>query len=192
MAGADLGNCDRAKQDAATVASNPTRVGSAYAGFVFATCGEAGKAEALAADLDKKNPLETFAQKGDIPQIRARVELQHGNGVKAVELIQPAELYEFGYIEAGLPAYLHGLACLQMKQGPQAAAEFQKILDHKDALGVTVYTPLAKLGLGRALVLSGDAAKARAAYQDFFALWKDADPDIPILRAAKSEYAKLQ
>jgi serine/threonine protein kinase/tetratricopeptide (TPR) repeat protein len=192
IAEADLGVCDPAKQDAATLTSNPTRVGSTFAGFVFATCNEAAKAEAIAADLNKKYPLETFAQKSDIPQIHARVDSQRGNGAKAIEELQPAEQYELGYVEAGIPAYLKGVAFLQMKQGSQAAAEFQKYLDHKNAFGVTVYTPLATLGLARALVLSGDSAKARSAYQDLFALWKDADPNLPILRIAKSEYAKLQ
>ncbi len=189
---ADLGVCDRARQDAARLSTNPTRDGSVLAADVFATCGDTAKAEATAADLGKKYPLDTFTQKSDIPQIRARVELQRGNGAKAIELLRPAEAYQFGYVEGGIPAYLRGGAYLQMKQGPQAAAEFQKILDHRSALGVTPYISLAKLGLARAYALSGGSAKARTAYQDFFTLWKDADADIPILKSAKAEYAKLQ
>ncbi|MFY9559481.1 MAG: protein kinase [Terriglobales bacterium] len=189
---ADFGVCDRARQDAAIVNANPTRDGSVQAAFAFATCGDATKAEAIAADLAKKYPLETFAQKSDIPQIRARVELQRGKGDKAIELLRSAEAYQFGYVEGGIPAYLRGLAYLQTKQAPQAAAEFQKILDHRTALGVTAYLSLAKLGLARALSLSGDAAKARTAYQDFFTQWKHADPEIPLLKQAKEEYAKLQ
>jgi eukaryotic-like serine/threonine-protein kinase len=189
---ADFGVCDRARNDAARVASNPTRVGSAFAGFVYATCGDAQKAEAIAADLNKKYPLETFAQKIDIPEIRARLELQRGNGAKAIEQLQAVEPYDSGYIGAGIPAYLRGLAYLQLKQGPQAAAEFQKVLDHKPAIGPSPYLALAGLGLARAYALGGDTAKARTAYQDFFSLWKDADPDIPILQQAKAEYAKLK
>jgi hypothetical protein len=79
-----------------------------------------------------------------------------------------------------------------MKQGTQAAAEFQKVLDHKGVTGNTPYAALARLGLGRAFALAGDSAKARTAYQDFFALWKDADPDIPVLKEAKAEYEKLR
>ena len=109
-----------------------------------------------------------------------------------VEQLRPTEAYQFGYVEAGIPAYLRGSAYLQMKQGPQAAAEFQKILDHQAALGFTAYLSLAKLGLARAYAASGDSAKARTAYQDFFTLWKDADGEIPILKSAKAEYAKLQ
>jgi eukaryotic-like serine/threonine-protein kinase len=94
--------------------------------------------------------------------------------------------------------YLRGLAYLRLHKGPEAAAEFQKILDHKGASWVIryrswgLYYSLSYLGLARAYVLQGDIAKAKAAYQGFFALWKDADKDIPILIAAKSEYAKLQ
>ena len=84
------------------------------------------------------------------------------------------------------------VAYLKMKQGGPAAAEFQKIIDHKGAMGISPYLSLAKLGLGRAFALSGDTTKARTAYQDFFALWKDADPDVPILKEAKAEYEKLK
>jgi hypothetical protein len=87
---------------------------------------------------------------------------------------------------------LRGLAYLQAKQGPQAVAEFQKILDHKTAFGASPYVSLARLGLARGFALSGDPVKARTHYQDFFTKWKDADPDIPILKEAKTEYMKLQ
>jgi serine/threonine protein kinase/Flp pilus assembly protein TadD len=191
MVHADVGYCGQARQDATTVASKRTRNGLALAGFAMATCGESQKAEALAAELGKKYPLETFAQKLDIPVIRARQELQRGNGAKAVEYLRSPESFEFGYFAGGIPAYLRGLAYLQFKQGGQAAAEFQKILDHREAVGPSPYLPLARLGLARAYAMAGDNAKARTAYQDFFALWKDADPDIPILQQAKAEYAHL-
>jgi cytochrome c-type biogenesis protein CcmH/NrfG len=90
------------------------------------------------------------------------------------------------------PVYMHGLACLMARDGTQAAVEFQKIIDLR---GVVLNEPigaLAHLGLGRAYAMTGDSAKAKAAYQDFFALWKDADPDVPILKQAKAEYAKLR
>jgi eukaryotic-like serine/threonine-protein kinase len=189
---ADFGACDRARQDAAVLTANPTQDGLVLAGYVFATCGEAAKAEAIAADLGKKYPLETDTQKFDIPQIRARQELQRGSGAKAIEQLRPTEGREFGYIGAGIPAYLRGLAYLQLKQGAQAAAEFQKFLDHRGAVGASPYSGLAQLGLARAYSVSGDSAKARIAYQDFFTLWKDADPDIPILKEAKAEYEKLR
>jgi eukaryotic-like serine/threonine-protein kinase len=192
LAEADFGFCDRARQDATTVHTNPTRDGSTLSAFVFATCGDSSKAEAIAADMGKKYPLDTFAQKSDIPQIRARIELQRKHPDKAIDLLRPAEAYQFGYIGAGIPAYLRGLAYLDSKQPTQAAAQFQAILDHRTALGPNPYLSLAKLGLARALALSGDSAKARTAYQDFFTQWRDGDSDIPILKQATNEYAKLK
>jgi len=190
---ADLGACSEAQAHAGSLLSGGLgRVSMGLAGFVFATCGDARHADSLAADLARQYPLETYAQKLDIPQIQTRRELQRGNGAKAVELLRPTAPYEFGFFATGVPAYLRGLAYLQTKQGREAGAEFQKVLDHKGAVGVGPYLPLARLGLARAYALQGDAAKARTSYQDFFALWKDADPDIPILKQAKAEYAKLQ
>jgi tetratricopeptide (TPR) repeat protein len=188
---ADFGICDQVKKDTAAVLSGPSRDGLIHAMWALATCGETGKADSVAADLNKKYPLNSFVQKSDIPQIRARVELHKGNGNKAVEALSPAEAYEFGYVESGVPAYLRGWAYMQMKQGPKAVAEFQKMLDHRAALGFTPYISLARLGLARALALSGDSAKARTAYQDFFTAWKDGDSDIPILKQATMEYARL-
>ncbi|HWZ83093.1 MAG TPA: protein kinase [Terriglobales bacterium] len=189
---ADFGVCDQVKKNTASVLAGPSRDGLVQAAFALATCGETGKAENVAADLNKKYPLNTFTQKSDIPQIRARVELHKGNGSKAIELLAPAEAYQFGYIEGGVPAYLRGWAYIQMKQGPKAVAEFQKILDHRAAMGFSPYLNLARLGLARALALSGDTAKARTAYQDFFTAWRDGDSDIPILKQATMEYARLK
>ena len=120
------------------------------------------------------------------------IELEGKAPEKAIEALQAATPYELGTAQGLLPIYIRGQAYLQAKRGAEAAAEFQKIVDHR---GITPTFPehsLAKLGLGRAYRLTGDSAKARAAYQDFFALWKDADPDVPILKEAKAEYAKLQ
>ena len=146
---------------------------------MFATCGQGQKSEANAAKLNKEYPLDTFLQKSELPQMRARLDLQRGNAGKAIEELRPAEWAQLGFVELGVPAYLRGLAYLQNKQGAEAAAEFQKILDHRGALGPWPYWALAKLGLGRAFALTGDPAKARTAYQDFFTLWKDADPGPP-------------
>jgi eukaryotic-like serine/threonine-protein kinase len=192
LAQVDLGLCDRAVKNATELESNPTRPAMTFGSMVFASCGEAQKGEGGAAKLNKDYPLDTFAQKAEIPQIQARIELQRGNGAKAMEYLHPAGIIELGFVEDGVPVYLRGLAYLQTKQGSEATLEFQKILDHRPALGATLWQALAKLGQGRAFALSGDAARARTAYQDFFTLWKDADPDIPILKQAKAEYAKLQ
>jgi tetratricopeptide (TPR) repeat protein len=158
---------------------------------VFATCGQGQKAEANAAKLNKEYPLDSFLQKSELPQMRARLDLQRGNAAKAIDDLH-SEAFQLGFVEAGLPVYLRASAYLQTKQGAEAAAEFQKILDYRGALSPLPYLSLAKLGQGRAYALTGDAAKSRTAYQDFFTLWKDADPDIPILKQAKAEYSKLQ
>jgi tetratricopeptide (TPR) repeat protein len=111
---------------------------------------------------------------------------------KAIELLQPASRYELGWAALVYPNYGRGQAYLQMRQGKEAAAEFQEILDHRGLCMTLPVCALSRLQLARARELSGDAQGARTAYQDFFALWKDADPDIPILKQAKAGYAKLQ
>ncbi|MGA8620852.1 MAG: protein kinase [Candidatus Sulfotelmatobacter sp.] len=192
MVQADFGVCNRALQNATALASSPNRYATTLAGYVFATCGQAQKAEADAAKLNHEYPLDSFAQKSEIPQIHTRVELQRGNGAMAIQDLHPAEAYQLGFVESGVPVYLRGLAYLQNKQGADAAAEFQKLLDHRGVFGPIAYQALAKLGLGRAFALTDDAAKARTAYQDFFTLWKDADAELPVLKAAQLEYGKLQ
>ena len=128
-----------------------------------------------------------------MPLIRAGIALNQGNPGKAVELLQPASAYEFGLAAGVAPNYLRGLAYLKLNKGNEAAQEFQKILDHKGVCTLSLPTcTLAHLQLGRARAEAGDTGGARTAYQDFFALWKDADPDVPILKEAKSEYEKLQ
>ena len=189
---ADFGVCEKALPSATTLPIGKNQDAATFAGYVFATCGASAKAATAASELAKNYPLNTFAQKLAIPQIRARVELQRGNAAKAIEELRPTEAYQLGYIAGGVPVYLRGLAYLQAKQGSQAVAEFQKILDHKSAFGPSAYVGLAKLGLARALALSGDSAKARTAYQDFFTQWRDGDSDIPILKQATNEYAKLK
>ncbi len=192
MVQADFGSSEEARANVMTLAASKNPITAIFTGFVFAACGEAAKAEAVASELGKEYPLNTLVQEVGIPQIRARLELQRGNGAKAIEELRPTEAYDFGYVANGRTLYLRGLAYLQTKQGPEAVAEFQKILDRKSAFGVSPYVPLARLGLARAYAVSGDFPKARSAYQDFFTAWKDADPDIPILKEAKTEYARLQ
>jgi tetratricopeptide (TPR) repeat protein len=133
-----------------------------------------------------------------LPTLRAKLGVSRGNASAALESLRAATSYELGQTTestygwtALYPVFVRGEAYLAARQGSEAAAEFQKILDHR---GIVLNSPigaLAHLGLARAYVLQGDNAKARSAYQDFLTLWKDADPDIPILIAAKVEYAKL-
>ena len=130
---------------------------------------------------------------------RAAIEINRNNVAKAIDLLQAAAPYELGYplpeVEFGgllYPAYLRGQAYLLLHQGKEATVEFQRFLDHRSLVANCPLGALAHIGLARAYVLQGDTVKARAAYQDFLALWKDADPDIPILKQAKAEYTKLQ
>ena len=166
------------------------------ASLALALAGDAAQAEALADDLAKRFTEDTLVQFNYLPTIHAQVALIRKNHSKAVDALQAAS-YELGTptdrISPGLyPVYVRGEAYLAAHQGNEAAAEFQKILDHR---GIVVNEPigaLAHLGLARAYAMQGDTAKARTTYQDFLTLWKDADADVPVLIAAKAEYAKLQ
>jgi predicted Zn-dependent protease len=176
-------------------ASRDAQVLSALA---LARAGDATRVQTIIDDLNRRFPVNTIIQSVWLPVIRAQLELSRGNASKAVDLLQPAATYELGEgigslnFVCILPAYVRGEAYLGAKQGGAAASEFQKLLDHRGLVANCWTGALANLGLARANAFSGDKAKARTAYQDFFALWKDADPNIPVLVAAKAEYAKLQ
>jgi eukaryotic-like serine/threonine-protein kinase len=162
------------------------------AALALALAGDSAQATKLADDLSKRFPQDTIVQSGYLPMIHGTTTLESGNGDKAVEAMAAAAPYEFSTSLQGYPAYLRGQAYLKLGQGSAAAAEFQKIVDHPGVVGNDPVGAFAHLGLARAYALSGDPQKARTAYQDFLALWKDADPDVPILKQAKAEYAKLQ
>jgi serine/threonine protein kinase/tetratricopeptide (TPR) repeat protein len=160
-------------------------------------CGDAGEAQKLADEQKRRYPNSTLLNIYSEPIIRAAIALQRDRADEAIEFLNAALPYEGGTLpyEGGAafwPDYLRGQAYVRLRRGPQAAAEFQKILDHRGWDPVSPMYPLAYLGLARAVLLDGDVTKARSAYQDFFALWKDADPDIPILIEAKKEYEKLR
>jgi eukaryotic-like serine/threonine-protein kinase len=191
MVQADFDFCDRALKTLASVGAITGRRAVTFSGYVFAACGQVERADTTAARLDKEYPLNSFTQKSEIPQIHARLALQRGDAAQVLKDLHPAEAYQFGEVELGIPAYLRGMAYLKSEQGTEAAAEFQKVLDHRGISGASPYSALARLGLARSYALTGDVAKARTTFRDFFTLWKDADPDIPILIVAKSEYAKL-
>jgi tetratricopeptide (TPR) repeat protein len=165
--------------------------------LALAMCGDAAQAEKLAAETSKRFPNGTLWNAVQLPEIRAAIEIQRGQPAKAVELLASASPYERAYPEA---VYLRGLAYLRLRKGVEAASEFRKILDHKGASwGSTWRFPnwglhysISYLGLARASALAGDAANARRAFQDFFALWKDADPDLRILIEARKDYAALR
>jgi DNA-binding winged helix-turn-helix (wHTH) protein/tetratricopeptide (TPR) repeat protein len=189
----ESGSREQARADAdAAVKLGPNRDVLAMAALALARAGDTGEAEKLAAELDKTFPLDTLDQRYRLPTIRAAVALQRKDPNRAVELLQAASAMELGDTGSLLPVYLRGEAYLMLHDGNRAAAEFQKFLDRRGLVGNFPWGALAHLQLGRAYVLAGDKDKARTAYKDFLTLWKDADPDIPILKEAKLEYAKLQ
>ncbi len=161
------------------------------AALALALAGDTAAAEKLAAELDRTFPLDTLVQRYWLPAISAAVALQHKDPKRAVELLQvtgPIELGDQGELS---PIYLRGEAYLMLRDGNAAAAEFQKFIDHRGQVENFPSGALARLQLARACALSGDKTKAKIAYQDFLTLWKDADPDVPILKQAKVEYARL-
>jgi hypothetical protein len=149
-------------------------------------------------DLAHRFPEDTVVQFNYLPTIRAMVQISLGSPAKAIEILESARPYELGSPSnismsvSMYPVYVRGLAYLSAKQGTEATAEFQKILAHPGIVQTEPIGAHAHLGRARGYAISGDTAKAKTAYQDFLTLWKDADPDIPILKEAKAEYAKLQ
>jgi predicted Zn-dependent protease len=193
----ESGNLERARAKAKAAAKlAPNRDVRAIAALALARAGDTAGAEKLAAELDKTFPLDTLIQRYWLPTIRAAVALERNDPNRAVELLKvasPIELSEPTNLTIYLcPVYLRGEAYLMLHNGNRAAAEFQKFIDHRGLVVNFPWGALARLGLARAYAMQGETAKAKAAYQDFLTLWKDADPDVPILIQAKAEYAKLQ
>ncbi len=195
------GNAPTAKSAAmAALALAKNREVQYGAAVALAIAGESSQAQTLTNDLENSFPEDTSVKFNYLPTVRAFLALNHGDPAKAIELLQVAVPYELGqprsaqtgFFGALYPIYVRGLAYLAAHQGAEAAREFQKMLDHPGIMIGDPIAVLAHLQLGRAYAMQGDTAKARAAYQDFLALWKDADPDIPILKQAKAESAKLQ
>ena len=193
-----MGNMDWAKQDAkAAMMLADSRQGNAFSAIALALAGDSAQAARLSDDLRKKFPADTLVQSDYLPMIRAATALHSGDAGRAVEALAAAEPYELAHTNTSFtfalyPVYLRGVAYLAGRQGTPAAREFQKIPDHAGVVGNEPIGALAHLGLGRAYAISGDAAKAKTAYADFFAIWKNADPDLAIFKQAKAEYAKLQ
>ncbi|HTU35220.1 MAG TPA: protein kinase [Candidatus Acidoferrum sp.] len=202
-----VGNFAVARQQArSALATANSKISQAFSGIALALAGDSAQADRLAEDLNEHYPQDTDVQFEFIPMIRAGIALHNGDAARAISALAVSSPYELAEGNAAFtfalyPVYLRGEAYLAARQGSAAAVEFQKILDHYGVVGTEPIGSLAHLGLARAYSLEAasdhgadaDAAraKARAAYQDFLALWKDADPDIPILVTAKAEYAKL-
>jgi tetratricopeptide (TPR) repeat protein len=187
-----FGNAARVGQPRGALKVSTDRDTLAYSALAFALSGSRSQAHRLIDDLAKRFPEDTIARFYYLPMIRSAIALGDGKDSEAIDDLQATTPYEFAPGQQLYAVYLRGMAYLAAHQGPQAAAEFQKILDHP---GIVVNEPigaLAHLQIGRADLLAGDMPKAKAAYRDFLALWKDADPDVPILKQAKAEYAKLR
>jgi eukaryotic-like serine/threonine-protein kinase len=185
------GNCQQVKQQVSDGLAIMRSGDSLWnAAIASAFCGDLSQAQALADEYTKRFPKDTLINAIWLPMIRAVIELRRGNPAQAVQLLESATAY--GGVGGFGPEYIRGQAYLSQRAGAEAAAEFQKILDHRGWSANSFLYPLAHLGLARAAALTGDTAKARTAYQDFFGLWKDADADLPILQQARQEYQALR
>jgi tetratricopeptide (TPR) repeat protein/DNA-binding winged helix-turn-helix (wHTH) protein len=193
LAEADLGNFQQARD----LVKKAMALGNGIdaqetAAEALAISGDLQKAEALAEDLYKRFSEHTPLNTVSLPTIRATIALRRGNPARAIDLLRPSIPYDLSEFSSLAAVYVRGHAYLSARSGKEAAGEFQKVLDHSGIAPTSPRHALARLQLGRAYTVAGDRTKARAAYRDFLTLWKDADPDIPILIAAKAEYAKLQ
>jgi serine/threonine protein kinase/Tfp pilus assembly protein PilF len=195
------GNAAEAKRNAtAALALSNARDVEYAAGLALALSGDASRSQTLADDLEKRFPEDTFAKFTYVPVLRALTALERGKHADSVEQLQVALRYELAvnglnflhwYLGGLHSAYVRGEALVAAHRYAEAAAEFQKILNHRGIVGADPIGALAHLQLGRVFALSADKTKAKVAYEHFLALWKDADPDVPILKSAKTEYARL-
>jgi eukaryotic-like serine/threonine-protein kinase len=195
-----FGNAEEARRRATLAmgrsAGRDVQYGAALA---LAYAGDNGRVRALADDLSKRFPEDTLVQFNYLPTLRAKLAISDGNASEAIESLRAAAPYQLGISTSSpyswtalYPVFVRGEAYLAAHQGTEAAAEFQKIVDHRGIVTNEPIGALAHLQIGRAYAMAGDTAKAKSAYQDFLTLWKGADPDIPILKEAKAEYAKQQ
>jgi eukaryotic-like serine/threonine-protein kinase len=195
---AQFGNKATARQLVASALALSTGRDVEYgAALASALAGDATRVQTLADDLGKRFPEDTIVRFNYLPTLHGMLALGRNDAAKVLDVLQAAAPFELGQPTIGpsptalYPVFVRGEAYLAAHNANEAATEFQKILDHR---GIVLNEPigaLAHLRIGRAYAMQGDTAKAKAAYQDFLTLWKDADPDIPVLIAAKSEYAKL-
>jgi tetratricopeptide (TPR) repeat protein/predicted Ser/Thr protein kinase len=194
----ESGNREQAQAEAnAALKLGPNREVRVMAALALARAGDAAGAEKLAAELEKTFPLDTLVQRYWLPAIRAAAALERQDAKRAIDLLKPARMIELSGLTGDLavfmcPPYVRGAAYLMLHDGGAAAAEFQKLIDHRGLVVNFPWGALARLHLARAHVLQGDTAKARAAYQDFLGLWKDADQDVPVLKQAQQEHARLR
>jgi DNA-binding winged helix-turn-helix (wHTH) protein/tetratricopeptide (TPR) repeat protein len=190
-----FGYSEEARRDVtAVLAVHGGRGGEYLAIMAFALVGDARRTEAIAVEWRKDSPVDEMVNLYGMATVHAAIQLSQNNPAKAVRDLEVTSRYDLAQTVAPpfLPVYVRGQAFLALHQGREAAAEFQKFVDYPGAVGNNPIGAVARVGLARAYAIQGDTVKARAAYEEFFSLWKDADPDIPILKQAKAEYSKLQ
>lgn len=169
------------------------------AAFALALAGDSSRAQAVADDLERRYPEDTAIKFSYLPAVRGILALNRGDHARAIDVLQNSLPYELGVQRSSIhgnfgalyPIYARGETYLSVHQGREAAAEFQKIVDHRGIVVSDTVGALALLGLGRAYALAGGQIKAKSAYKDFLTLWNNADSDLPALQQAKAEYAKL-
>ena len=192
---AECGYSNSARELATALKTVSSRDEKPYLALAFARAGDTEQARKMADAMKQDYPLDTLVQNYHLPTIRAAMKLNVNDPAGAIVTLQPSLKYELTYndsLNGPYPAYIRGLAHLQLREGRLAAAEFQKLMDHRGLVGTDVIGALSYLQMARAQKMMGDDASARKWYEDFLTLWKDADPDIPILKQAKAEYAKLR
>jgi ATP/maltotriose-dependent transcriptional regulator MalT len=178
------------EQTAKALQLSHDRITLSLSANALAICGDLNQTKTLVDELARRFPTDSLINQVRIPLIEAHVEMQRGNAAQAIQLVEKTRLYGRNIL---FPiAHLRGQAYLAEKKGAEASAQFQEILDNRGWSALSYFYPLAYVGLARAAVLQGDTAKARKAYEDFFALWKEADTDLPILIEAKKEYEELK
>ena len=185
-----FGNDSQARKAAETALSLAQDRDTQYgAGVALALSGDLVRAQAIAAQLEKDYPDDTFVKDLFVPTIRGTAALTANDPDRAINFLDPARAYDLG-VEAGLlPVYIRGLAYLHAGDTPKAVSEFQKIFDHPGVVLNSPIAPLARLQMARAFVAEGNLEKAKAGYDDFLRKWRSADPDIPILNQAIKEYS---
>ena len=188
-----LGKCAEAKDDAKTaLATFRGQASMANAALIFAACDDRSQAQSLRDELLRQYPQNTFLAAIIAPLVDAHLEAQRGNIDRALQLLEALRNYDLGALTGVSVHYLRGKLYVEQRRGKEAATEFRTIIDHPYVDPLSPLHALARLGLARALIANGDTAGARKAYQDFFALWKDADSDLPALSEARKEYEQLK
>jgi ATP/maltotriose-dependent transcriptional regulator MalT len=154
--------------------------------------GQEHEAQQIIHDLLQDHASDTFLNELDAPLVSAAVQLGAGQADTALHTLDRVKPFEFGIMAGLLPNYIRALAFLRLRRCENAAAEFSAILEHRGVAPLNPILTMSQLGLARSYAMRGDVAKSRAAYETFFSAWKNADPDLPIFKQAKAEYAKLQ